>query len=63
VLTGVITALMCQGLSSVDATRLGVHVHGLAGDLAAVAVGEVSLIATDLIRHLPQAFQRLKVSE
>ncbi len=57
VLTGVITALLCQGLSPFDAARLGVHVHGLAGDLAARELGQVSLIATDLIDYLPQAFQ------
>ena len=57
VLTGIITALLCQGLSPFDAARLGVHVHGLAGDLAADALGEVSLIARDLIDYLPKAFQ------
>jgi NAD(P)H-hydrate epimerase len=57
VLTGVITALLCQGLSPFDAARLGVHVHGLAGDLAALELGQVSLIASDLIEYLPQAFQ------
>jgi len=57
VLTGIITALLCQGLSPFDAARLGVHVHGLAGDLAALEVGQVALIATDLIEYLPQAFQ------
>ena len=59
VLTGVITALLCQGLSPFDAARLGVHVHGLAGDLAAADLGEVSLIASDLIEYLPAAFQSL----
>ena len=58
VLTGVISALMGQGLGNFDATVLGVHVHGLAGDLAAAHVGQVSLIATDLIEALPQAFQQ-----
>ena len=57
VLTGVITALVCQGLSPFDAAVLGAHVHGLAGDLAAAELGQVSLIASDLLRYLPQAFQ------
>ena len=56
VLTGLITALVCQHLEPFDAARLGVHLHGLAGDLAAEELGQVSLIASDLIRHLPQAF-------
>jgi len=57
VLTGVITALLCQGLAPGEAARLGVYVHGLAGDLAAADLGQVSLIASDLIRYLPKAFQ------
>lgn len=60
VLTGVITALLCQGLSPLDAARLGAHVHGLAGDFAAQDLGQVSLIASDVIRFLPAAFQRLR---
>jgi ADP-dependent NAD(P)H-hydrate dehydratase len=59
VLTGVTAALMGQGLSSFDATVLGVYVHGLAGDLAAAELGQVSLIATDLIDFLPQAFRKI----
>jgi NAD(P)H-hydrate epimerase len=55
VLTGVITALLCQGLPPFDAARLGVHVHGLAGDLAAAQLGQVSMIASDLLRFLPEA--------
>lgn len=56
VLTGVIAALLCQGLAPFDAARLGVHVHGRAGDLAARMVGQVSLIASDLIDYLAAAF-------
>jgi NAD(P)H-hydrate epimerase len=59
VLTGIITALAGQGLSPFAAAQLGVHVHGLAGDLAAAAHGETSLIASDLVRFLPEAFQQL----
>ncbi len=56
VLAGVIAALMGQGLAPFDAARLGTYVHGLAGDLAAQNLGQVSLIATDLIDYLPPAF-------
>jgi NAD(P)H-hydrate epimerase len=55
VLTGLVTALACQGLDPYDAARLAVHVHGLAGDLAAAELGQVSLIASDLVRFLPAA--------
>jgi NAD(P)H-hydrate epimerase len=59
VLTGVITALVGQGLSPFAAAQLGVYVHGLAGDLAADALGQTSLIASDLLRYLPEAFKRV----
>ena len=60
VLTGIIAALVCQGLSPFDAAVLGAHVHGTAGDLAAEELGQVSLIASDLLRFLPQAFRKLQ---
>jgi len=59
VLTGTIAGLLGQGLEAWDAARLGVHVHGLAGDLAAKELGEISMIASDLIRYLPAAFSTL----
>jgi ADP-dependent NAD(P)H-hydrate dehydratase len=58
VLTGVILALLGQGLSDFDAAVLGVYVHGLAGDVAAEKLGQISLIATDIIEALPDAFNR-----
>jgi NAD(P)H-hydrate epimerase len=57
VLTGVVTALLCQGLAPFPAARLAAHVHGLAGDLAAAELGQTSLIASDLPRYLPAAFE------
>ena len=57
VLTGIITALICQKLSAFDAAVLGAHVHGLAGDVAAKELGQVSLVAHDLVGFLPAAFQ------
>jgi len=58
VLTGAITALAGQGLNNFDATVLGVYIHGLAGDIAAEKVGQVSLMTTDIIESLPDAFMR-----
>lgn len=60
VLSGIITALAGQGLSDFDAAVLGVYVHGLAGDLAARAKGEISMTAIDLIEYLPSAFEHLQ---
>ncbi len=59
VLTGLIAALVCQGLSPFEAAQLGVHIHGRAGDLAAEKLGQVSMIASDLADHLPGALRRL----
>ncbi len=58
VLTGAITALAGQGLGNYDAAVLGVYIHGLAGDIAAEKVGQVSLMTTDIIESLPDAFVR-----
>ena len=60
VLTGLITALACQGLSPYDAARLGVYLHGLAGDLAANELSQEAMIASDLIRYLPHAFHEYR---
>jgi len=59
VLAGVIAGLLGQGLSPLDACRVGVFLHGLAGDLAAEEVGEVPLMAGDLIAWLPAAFEEV----
>ena len=59
VLTGIITALLARSYQRADACRLGMYLHGLAGDLAAETVGKESLIASDIIAHLPHAFRQL----
>jgi NAD(P)H-hydrate epimerase len=57
VLTGLIAALVAQGLVPFAAAQLGVYLHGLAGDFARETFGEVCLIASDLLDFLPQAFR------
>ena len=59
VLTGIITALLARGYKQQDACMVGMFLHGLAGDIAAKHVGMESLIASDLIQYLPEAFKRL----
>ncbi|MCF6157545.1 MAG: NAD(P)H-hydrate dehydratase [wastewater metagenome] len=56
VLTGIVAALLGQHYSPFDAAQLGVYLHGLAGDIAVQKIGEVSLIATDILNYLPKAF-------
>ena len=58
VLTGAIVALMGQGLDNFDAAVLGIYIHGLAGDIAAEKIGQTSLIATDIIQALSDAFMK-----
>lgn len=57
VLTGLIAALCGQGLEPFQAAQLGVHVHGLAGDLARCDLGEMGMIASDLLTYLPRALR------
>jgi NAD(P)H-hydrate epimerase len=52
VLTGVVAALLAQGLSPFDAARLAVWVHGVAGDAAAADLGQISMTARDLLARL-----------
>ena len=56
VLTGLIAALLAQKVEPFAAAQLGAYVHGLAGDLARDALGEICLTATDVIAMLPRAF-------
>jgi hydroxyethylthiazole kinase-like uncharacterized protein yjeF len=56
VLTGIVTALLAQGLEPFAAARLGVWLHGRSGDVAAATLGEWSLTARDVIERLHLAF-------
>ena len=60
VLTGVILALLARGYSAYDAARLGVYVHGAAGDCAAAVLGATAMCAGDIVEYLPQAWRMLE---
>ncbi len=57
VLSGMIGALLGQGMEPYEAACLGVERHGRAGDLAARRYGQVSMMATDLLEFLPRVFR------
>ena len=58
VLTGTITSFLGQGFEPFDAARLGVYLHGLAGDFAAERLGQASVLATSIIESLPEALRQ-----
>lgn len=60
VLTGLLTALLAQGMAPFEATQLAAHLHGLAGDLAAAELSQPALIASDLPRFLPASWLQLQ---
>jgi NAD(P)H-hydrate epimerase len=61
ILTGMIAGILAQEHlgAFIERLCLAVYLHGLAGDLAAEEVGEESLVATDLLRFLPKAWERV----
>jgi len=57
VLSGIIVALLGQGLPCYEAAQAGVLAHAVAGDLAAETKGEMAMIAGDIIDYLPQVWK------
>ena len=56
VLAGICASLLAQGGEAFDSAAAAVYLHGLAGDLAAARLGKISMLPTDLLDALPQAF-------
>ena len=62
VLTGILLGLLTKGYSPENAAKLGVYLHGLAGDFALEKQSHESLIASDIIENLGRAFKELDKS-
>ena len=58
-LLGIITAFVAQGYEPINAAVTGVYLHGLAGDLALEVESEESLMSSDIINQLGNAFNVL----
>ncbi len=63
VLTGILSGLLAQHYSPLEACILGVYLHGLAGDIAAAQKGQEALIASDITDFLGEAFKQIARSE
>jgi hydroxyethylthiazole kinase-like uncharacterized protein yjeF len=63
VLTGILAAMLSQSYSPGEAALLGVYLHGLAGDLAAAACSEESMLPSDLTDLLGRAFLSIRPVE
>jgi len=60
VLTGILLGLLGRGYPPKEAALLGVYLHGFAGDLAAMALGQESMVAGDITTYLSEAFLKLE---
>lgn len=63
VLTGMIASLLAQGLNAFNAAKLGVHLHGMAGDITRDKMGEYGMIASDIIENIPFAINLYSFKE
>jgi len=59
VLSGVLAGLCSQGYDTLASAIFGVHLHGLAGDLAAKKLGFEALMADDIIAHIANAYREI----
>jgi ADP-dependent NAD(P)H-hydrate dehydratase / NAD(P)H-hydrate epimerase len=61
ILTGMVAGMLAQNRErEFEAVLAAVYLHGLAGDIARDSLGEHSLVATDLVKTLPEAFRRVR---
>ena len=54
VLSGIIAALIGQGMDPLESAAAGAWLHGAAGDLCAKAIGQYGMLPTDMLTHLPR---------
>ena len=59
VLAGIIGGLLAQKMNAFDAASFGVFLHGLAGDTASEKKGKHSVMATDIVKALPEVIYHL----
>lgn len=58
VLAGITGSLLAQGAEPFCAAAAAAYLHGLSGDIAAEKLGKISMLPTDLINEIPQAYKK-----
>jgi hydroxyethylthiazole kinase-like uncharacterized protein yjeF len=59
-LTGMITSFLAQGYTTLEASKLGVYLHGLAADITLQTQSEESMLITDVIENIGLAFKQIQ---
>ncbi len=59
-LTGIVAALLAQGLDAFEAAGLAAYLHGVAGDLVAADGARIGIIASDVVEALPRALAEIE---
>ena len=59
VLCGMITGFMAQGVKPFEASCLAVYLHGISAELGSIELTEYSVLASDLLKYIPQAIKIL----
>lgn len=60
VLSGIIASLTAQGVTPYHAAVIGVHLHALAGDIAAAKLSQTAMLPSDIIDSLPEIFTKIE---
>ena len=63
VLAGILAGLIAQSVLPIEATKAGVFLNGLAGDMVAQEKGDYGLLASDIIEMIPQAIKRIQTQQ
>lgn len=63
VLAGIIASLAAQGAKPFEAAVMGVHIHALAGDIAAAKLSRTAMLPSDIIRALPEIYAKIEDSK
>ena len=60
VLAGIIASLTAQGVQPYHAAVMGVHIHALAGDIAAAKLSQTAMLPSDIIEALPEIYAKIE---